>query len=193
MKDFRRRNLPHLYFDEGIYFITYRLANSYPYSRIAKKQRLNKEVKSSNGFKKHFIRYDLQLDRNNTYVNYLLVPEIANICKYTIHYYNNIQYKLICYCIMPNHIHLVFELLSGNKGISKIMQSIKRISARKSNIILNKKGKFWQDESYDRWVRDDIELYFIIRYVLQNPVSARLVNNWYEWEHCFCNKDFLVL
>ena len=75
---------------------------------------------------------------------------------------------------MPNHIHLVFELLSKNKSVSKIMQSIKRISARKSNVILHRKGKFWQDESYDRLVRDDKELYFVIKYVLMNPVNARL-------------------
>jgi len=94
---------------------------------------------------------------------------------------------------MPNHIHLVFKLLSENKSISRIMQSIKRTSARKSNMILNRAGKFWQDESYDRLVRDDKELYFIIKYVLMNPVNAGLTNNWNSWEYSYCDPNYLVL
>jgi len=94
---------------------------------------------------------------------------------------------------MPNHIHIVFELIEGNRGISKIMQSIKRISARKSNQILNRTGKFWQDESYDRLVRDDKELYFIIQYVLMNPVNAGFVDNWSDWKHTFCKPEYVVL
>ena len=94
---------------------------------------------------------------------------------------------------MPNHIHLVFELLKENKGISKIMQSIKRISARKSNLILNRSGKFWQDESYDRLVRDDKELYFVIRYILMNPVNAGLTKEWSDWKHTYCRPEYLVL
>lgn len=92
-----------------------------------------------------------------------------------------------------NHIHLVFELLPPNKGISKIMQSIKGVSAKESNIILNRTGKFWQDESYDRWIRTDIELYFITRYVLLNPVNAALVTNWHDWEYTYCHPQYLVL
>jgi REP element-mobilizing transposase RayT len=126
-------------------------------------------------------------------VKYLNNPKIADICKYTLHYPDKKNYNLICYCIMPNHIHLVFELLHKNKGISKIMQSIKRVSARKSNLILNRKGKFWQDESYDRLVRDDKELYFIIKYVLMNPVNAGLTNDWSNWKHLYCRPEYIVL
>lgn len=81
---------------------------------------------------------------------------------------------------MPNHFHLVFELLKNNKGISKIMQSIKRISARECNKYLIRSSVFWHDESFDRWVRDEKELYFVIRYVLLNPVNAGLIKNWDE-------------
>ena len=94
---------------------------------------------------------------------------------------------------MPNHIHLVFELIEGNKGMSKIMQSLKRTSARKCNLVLNRNGKFWQDESYDRLVRDDKELYFIIQYVLMNPVSAGLVQNWNDWKFTYCHPNYVVL
>lgn len=94
---------------------------------------------------------------------------------------------------MPNHFHMVFELLQNNKGISKIMQSIKRISVRDCNTILSRSGAFWQDESFDRWVRDEKELYFVIRYILMNPVTAGLVNDWKDWKFTYCHPDYLIL
>jgi REP element-mobilizing transposase RayT len=133
------------------------------------------------------------LDSGECGINYLKQIEIANVCKSTIHFPDNKEYKLLSYCIMPNHVHLVFELLQGNKGISKIMQSVKGISAFECNKILFRKGKFWQDESFDRWVRDDKELFFIIRYILLNPVKAGLVKNWYEWENTYCHPDYIAL
>jgi len=189
-KHFHRRNLPHLYFNDGIYFVTYRLADSLP---------INKQIKAASKkwtFKEFTIEFkkcDSHLSKNYNNVKYLAEPEIAEICKKTIHYPDKKEYNLICYCIMPNHIHFVFELLDRNKGISKIMQSIKRISARKSNLILNRSGKFWQDESYDRWIRNDKELYYIIKYILLNPVAAGLVENWEDWKYTYCNKNYLVL
>ena len=94
---------------------------------------------------------------------------------------------------MPNHIHLVFKLLKSNRGISKIMQGIKGVSAIKCNELLKRKGKFWQDESYDRLIRDEVELYFIIRYVLLNPVKAGLIDDWNEWKYTFCHPDYVIL
>ena len=194
-KHFHRRNLPHLYFRDGIYFITYRLANSLPSSKVAEVKAVISEKKLDNSekFKRLLKKYDDFLD-NGLYGNkYLTNSEIAEICKHSLHYPDKKDYKLICYCIMPNHVHLVFELNKGNKGISKIMQSIKRTSARKCNLIINREGKFWQDESYDRLVRDEKELFFIIRYVLMNPVNAGLVKNWSDWKYTFCQLEYIVL
>ena len=194
-KHFHRRNLPHLYFRDGIYFITYKLANSLPSSKVAEVKAVISEKKLDNSekFKRLLKKYDDFLD-NGLYGNkYLTNSEIAEICKHSLHYPDKKDYKLICYCIMPNHVHLVFELIKGNKGISKIMQSIKRTSARKCNLIMNREGKFWQDESYDRLVRDEKELFFIIRYVLMNPVNAGLVKNWSDWKYTFCQPEYIVL
>lgn len=94
---------------------------------------------------------------------------------------------------MPNHIHLVFELLPQNKGISKIMQAIKGISSNKCNVLFDREGQFWQEESFDRWIRDDVEFYFTIRYVLMNPVEAGLVKNWNDWVNTYCHPDYIVL
>jgi REP element-mobilizing transposase RayT len=144
-------------------------------------------------FKTQFIEYDKALDLGNHCENYLKQNAFADICKNTIHYPDGKDYKLISYCIMPNHIHLIFDLLPENKGIGKIMQSVKGISAKQCNLLLGRKGNFWQDESYDRWIRDDKELFYFIRYILLNPVNAGLVKDWKEWEYTFCKPSYLVL
>ena len=194
-KHFHRRNLPHLHYNEGIYFITYRLADSLPTEKIIEitKTIENDLNNSAEDFERLLKKYDALLDSGLYGSKHLIDPRVAEICKHTLHFPDGKDYKLICYCIMPNHIHLVFELIEGNRGISKIMQSIKRTSARKSNQVLNRSEKFWQDESYDRLVRDDKELYFIIQYVLMNPVNAGLVKNWNDWKFTYCHPDYIVL
>ncbi len=190
---FHKRNLPHLYYDDGIYFITFRLADSIPSDKVAEIKKANDKDIDDEKFVRLLKKYDKILDAGLYGHKHLLNPEVAEICKYSLHFPDGKDYKLICYCIMPNHIHLVFELVNKNRGISKIMQSIKRTSARKCNLILNRTGKFWQDESYDRLVRDDKELYFIIRYVLMNPLNTGLVENWSDWKYTFCKPEYVVL
>jgi putative transposase len=66
------------------------------------------------------------------------------------------------------------------------MQSLKRHTARQANILLGRKGAFWQDESYDRVIRDHDEYIRIVHYVLENPVKARLVSKWDDWKGTYC-------
>lgn len=192
-KHFHRRNLPHLYYNEGKYFITFRLADSLPLEFLKK---LHKEFNNSNEElslkeKTIFKKYDVLLDKGENGKKYLSIPEIAEIVRQVILYEDGKNITVICYCIMPNHVHLVFELLKNNRGISKIMQSIKRVSSKRSNEFLRRTGKFWQDESFDRWIRDDKELFNIINYVLENPVNAGLVDDWSKWQYTYIRKGYL--
>lgn len=192
---FSRRNLPHLYFNEGMYFITFRIAGSLPYKLILELKITSHKFKDIpfEEFRKHFLLFDDYLDKNEYSRVDLTDSAIAKIISECILYPDGKEYNLICFTIMPTHIHIAFELLSGNKGISKIMQSIKGISSRRINTILNRNGKLWQDESYDRWIRNDKELYYVIRYILENPVKAGLVKNWDDWRYTYCKKEFLIL
>jgi len=145
------------------------------------------------GRAKVFKKYDSLLDRPANKIQYLKRPQIREICKKAIHYYDNKEYKLICYCIMPNHVHLVIDLINNKRLLGDILGSVKKYSARRANKVLGKKGKFWQSESFDRLVRDERELYYVIRYVLMNPVNAGLVENWNEWRGTYCRPEFQVI
>ncbi len=193
MKDIiKRRHLPHLYFNEGRYFITYRLAGTIPGLKNLRGLKYQKDW-SFEEFKEAFEKYDHLLHKNIQRNNDLKDDVLAGICIDSIMYPNEKDYNLICYCVMPNHVHIVFELLQGNRGISKIMQGVKRASSRKCNKSLDKEGKFWQDESYDRFIRDDREYYYTIRYVLKNPVKAGLVKDWQSWPYTYCAPGYEFL
>jgi hypothetical protein len=59
---------------------------------------------------------------------------------------------------------------------------IKRASAKDGNVVLGRIGKpFWQDESFDRWVRNSREFERIRSYMEYNPVKAHLARRPEEW------------
>ena len=186
---FTRRNLPHLHFPSGAYFVTSCLHNSLPvpFSSLIN----NLSGNNNDDIILELKIYDNILDSGKFGNQHLSNQEIVEVVKHCIQYADKKEYDLIAYSIMPNHFHLLFDLIKGNKGLSKIMQSIKGISARRSNLILNRTGTFWQDESYDRLVRDQKEFLAVLRYIMYNPVKAGLVENPFDWEHSYCHPDYI--
>lgn len=82
---------------------------------------------------------------------------------------------------MPNHVHLPVTPLVE---VSRLMHTLKRFTAHEANRLLGCQGQpFWQDESYDRLVRDNDEFHRIARYIRMNPVKAGLaaVPEDYAW------------
>jgi REP element-mobilizing transposase RayT len=94
---------------------------------------------------------------------------------------------------MPNHVHIVFTILDTRKTLSDIMKLIKGSSAISINKLLNRNGNLWQAESFDRLIREEKEMYNIVKYVLLNPVKANLVSEWKNWEYTYCHSSYLVL
>ncbi len=189
---FHRRRLPHLYYNEGIYFVTYRLFGSIPQNKL---DELQNEINSADDEeqKRVFKKYDKLLDYPCNNIFLLKNPDVAETCKNSILHFDANDIEVICFVIMPNHIHLVFELLNKSKQVGDILGSIKKYSAREANKYLAKEGKFWQAESFDRLVRDEKELYNIIKYILLNPVNAGLVEDYKDWKYTYCKKEYLVL
>jgi len=88
-------------------------------------------------------------------------------------------YLLEAYVIMPNHVHAPFQPLVP---LPRITKGIKGVSARQANVALGRSGKpFWQDESFDHWVRDLAQLERIRSYIEMNPVKAGLAKSPVEW------------
>jgi valyl-tRNA synthetase len=91
--------------------------------------------------------------------------------------------------VMPDHVHMLVTPLRRGDGswhtLSDLLQSIKGDSAKLINESRRCTGPFWQDESYDRIVRDEHEFAERWSYMINNPVKAGLVDapDQYEFIH----------
>jgi len=160
---FRRRRLPHYHSVGEPIFLTWRLHGSLP---------ANRSFPSVTSSGQAFLAMDRILDYARTGPLSLGRSEIAEVVVDAIHYRDLRQYQLHSYVVMPNHVHL---LMTPLVEVSKAMQSLKRFTAREGNRILGVTGQsFWQDESYDRRVRNETELQRIAHYIEMNPVKAGL-------------------
>lgn len=201
---FYRRKLPHWQPEGGEYFVTIRLKGSLPRSAINKLKKIQRQLNNGDDEineglevliqRKIFKKYEEYLDKGLTGPTWLSRNEIANLVKESIHYRDSKIYDLYAYCIMPNHVHLIFKHLRNDKKkekpITDVMRSLKRYTARKCNKLLGRSGAFWQSESYDRVIRNLDELKNTIRYTLNNPVKAGLVESWQHWPHSYCKPEF---
>ena len=74
---------------------------------------------------------------------------------------------------MPNHVHVLIEVNEG-WSLSRIMHGWRSYTAKEANRILGRTGRFWMEEYYDRYIRDDNHLQKTINYILNNPANAGL-------------------
>ena len=95
--------------------------------------------------------------------------------------------------MMPNHVHMVCTPLLQEDDtyhlLHRILQSLKRYTARQANEMLGRRGSFWQAESYDHVVMDSAELERIVQYIIDNPVNAGLVSERESWPWTYCRSD----
>ena len=89
-------------------------------------------------------------------------------------------YELHAWVIMPNHVHVIFQPLAA---MPKIMRWLKGRTGLRANKLLGRSGTpFWQDESFDHWIRNAQERHELIEYVENNPVKAGLVATKEQWQ-----------
>jgi putative transposase len=119
---------------------------------------------------------DKLLDETRTGPAYLRQPEIASMVVEAVHYNADVlaHYSLHAFAVMSNHVHI---LVTPHVPLPKLTRSLKGITSKRANEMLHMTGKpFWQEESYDRRVRDGREFERILHYIEWNPVRAGLVN-----------------
>jgi REP element-mobilizing transposase RayT len=164
---FSQRRLPHIYAIGQPIFVTFRLYGSLPAGR-----EFHKESMTSG---EAFAAMDRLLDTARFGPVYLKRPEVARLVRGSIEHCALRDCDLHAWVIMPNHVHLLF---TPHTNVSSLLCSLKGYSARQANQLLGCTGQpFWQDESYDRLVRNNEESRRIERYIVNNPVKAGLVES----------------
>jgi putative transposase len=108
-------------------------------------------------------------------------PIIAELAKNVVVEYRHAGwYRLFCYCIMPDHIHLL--LRTNGRALSRIVGTLK------NRIRYPAKGlgcRFaWQSGFHDRIRRAGETVDEYAEYILANPVRAGMVRVYTEYPYC---------
>lgn len=104
------------------------------------------------------------------------------------------KFELYAYCIMGNHVHLL--LREKDEPVSLIMQRVCSSFVYWYNIKHDRFGHLFQERFKSEAVENDKYLLTVLRYIHQNPVKAKIVEQIkdYRWSsyHEYINKNSLV-
>jgi REP element-mobilizing transposase RayT len=198
------QKLPHFQHPDACYFLTYRLEGSIPKLKIqqlqdeyefklkqlqsqkmaAKELYLQKQQLQFDYFKVG----DAYLDKKLNEPYWLKEEEVAQIVYNSLLYLAQSKIKLWCFCIMPNHVHAVLNLLNKEDDLFKIMQQHKSFTGVQANKVLGRNGQFWEKETYDHIIRPG-QFESIVGYTLYNPVMAGFVEKWYQWKWAYIHPE----
>ncbi len=166
-----RGYLPHFDSPETLQFITFRLVDSLPAEAI-EKLRLTPSLPDA--------ERDALLDLGHGNC-WLRQAEIASVVQDALLHFDKQRYCLVAWAIMPNHVHVMIETISGH-GLGSIIGSWKRFSARVANRQLGREGAFWQDDYWDTYIRNERHFESTVAYIENNPVKAGLVDQPESWK-----------
>lgn len=135
----------------------------------------------------------------------LRVPELAEMVQETFTHFHGQRYHLHAWCVMPNHVHVLFQAHEG-WTMSRIVASWKSYTGRRISAYVKANGmpdglsaghvaalgrgvpsRVWHREYWDRYIRDEGHFNTVVEYIHQNPVKARLCarpEDWY-WSSAF--------
>jgi putative transposase len=187
------RHLPHWRQAGATYFATFRLGDSLPKEKLDYLNRLREEWERTHpqprsktdleSFAREvFSHVETSLDEGHG-LCYFREPPLAAVLEEALLHFQDERYLVGCWAIMPNHCHLVMRPF-GNWPLEKTLQGIKGVVARRVNKVIGAKGPMWQEESYDRIVRDEEHLWRVVQYIGRNPKKAGLPRQgWRRWIH----------
>jgi REP element-mobilizing transposase RayT len=124
--------------------------------------------------------------------HYFADPKISKIVIDELeHRRTNQEIRLFCYCIMPDHLHILIGLNENytkkegafaERTLQNWVSAFKRYTAKILGETFNVEP-FWQSNFYDHVIRKDESLLEICSYILNNPVRKGMVLSWEEYPY----------
>ncbi len=185
------RNLPHWRQPGVTYFITFRLNDSLPREVVEEAKRdkeawdtrLAQQTKTDELLQEDYAAWQRRTWRKMESVMdechgscILRQPEIRQIVADALLFFEGQRSSMHGFVIMPNHVHLAARALNDNQ-IEDVLKSWKGYTARVINESLKRKGQLWQEDSWNRIIRDDGHWLKVMRYIVNNPTKAHLREN----------------
>ena len=89
--------------------------------------------------------------------------------------------------VMPDHVHLILTPMQKEGGewwkLEELLHSIKGFTSHEIQRQRGATGSLWQDEYFDRLLRDEDEFHEKWNYMLNNPIKAGLAHT--PWEYAY--------
>jgi REP element-mobilizing transposase RayT len=112
-------------------------------------------------------------------------PEAAQIILSSLHWLESQKRIMLdAAVIMPDHLHFAGALRQDS--LIRLMHSLKSYTAKKINALLNRQGTFWQPQYHDHALRKDQDLNEVVLYTLNNPLRAKLVDDFHKYPYWYC-------
>ncbi len=182
------RNLPHWRQQGSTYFITFRVNDSLPREVVeeAKREkeawdsRLVQQTEPDERLEMEFAAWQRRTWRKMESIMdqchgscVLRQPDIRRLVSDALLFFENERSLMHGFVIMPNHVHLAARAL-GDHQIEDVLKSWKGFASREINKTLGKKGQFWQEDSWNRIIRDHDHWLRVMQYIANNPTKAHL-------------------
>jgi len=91
-------------------------------------------------------------------------------------------FQILCYCLMPDHLHIVLSPGDSTLSLSKFLNIFK---GRTTAVFRGKEGlkKLWQRSAFDHVIRADEDLRAIVEYIRNNPVRKGIIEKVGEYSY----------
>ncbi len=97
------------------------------------------------------------------------------------HTSSRFAFAIFAYCLMPDHVHLVVE---GQADDSNCLEFVRTLKQKTAFAWKQRTGhRLWQKSFHDHILRETETTQGVVRYVLENPVRAKLLRSPAEFAH----------
>ena len=185
------RNLPHWRQQGATYFVTFHLADALPAAKRNELEMMQRDWEARHPpphDKAVLARQAMQiyrmtekwLDAGSGQCWFRQAKYASELRRIVLHFHEQ-RYEIGCFTIMANHCHLIMRPFEGFE-LEDELGSFKSISARFVNKHEHAAGEVWQQESYDRIIRDEEHLYGVVQYIGSNAQRAGIPpDRWDRW------------
>lgn len=166
--------LPHRDKPGLVQFVNFRLADAFPEELRSEWAALLKIEDD----RQRRIALETYLDKGRGDCH-LRQPEIAKMVEDSFRFRHGVDCEPRAWVIMPNHVHLLFRV--WDMPMAQLVDAWKGFTAKQANKVLGQRGKFWQPDYWDTFMRDAEHERRTRKYIEANPVKAGLAPEAKSW------------